>query len=236
MRPWQHYPILECSETLEKLPGSLHCIEPHPYYSIGAPYGGGLDPFCLRKSVIGFLLRAQEELQSISPNLKLAIFDAWRPIPVQSFMVDYVIRQQCLAKGLDRCNPDDALEVESVVESVYRFWAEPSYEPNTPPPHSTGGAVDLTLANKEGGILDMGGEIDAISKVSEPDYYLEKSKSDSKSQSYLWHERRSLLAGVMKKAGFVQHPNEWWHFSYGDQMWAWTNHNENAIYGAWASV
>jgi D-alanyl-D-alanine dipeptidase len=23
----------------------------------------------------------------------------------------------------------------------------------------------------------------------------------------------------MVSAGFQQHPNEWWHFSYGDQMW-----------------
>ena len=25
----------------------------------------------------------------------------------------------------------------------------------------------------------------------------------------------------MTKFGFAQHPNEWWHFSYGDQLWAW---------------
>ena len=27
----------------------------------------------------------------------------------------------------------------------------------------------------------------------------------------------------MTKFGFAQHPNEWWHFSYGDQLWAWKN-------------
>ena len=35
----------------------------------------------------------------------------------------------------------------------------------------------------------------------------------------------------MLKFDFVQHPNEWWHFSYGDQLWAWTNKNRKAIYG-----
>ena len=35
----------------------------------------------------------------------------------------------------------------------------------------------------------------------------------------------------MLKSVFVQHPNEWWHFSYGDQLWAWTNQNRKAIYG-----
>jgi len=36
---------------------------------------------------------------------------------------------------------------------------------------------------------------------------------------------------IMTKFGFTQHPNEWWHFSYGDQLWAWKNKKENAIYG-----
>ena len=36
----------------------------------------------------------------------------------------------------------------------------------------------------------------------------------------------------MKQAGFVQHPNEWWHFSYGDQLWSWLSKESNAIYGA----
>ena len=34
----------------------------------------------------------------------------------------------------------------------------------------------------------------------------------------------------MGTAGFVQHPNEWWHFSHGDQMWAWQADADQAIY------
>ncbi|MFZ9739796.1 MAG: M15 family metallopeptidase, partial [Prochlorotrichaceae cyanobacterium] len=29
------------------------------------------------------------------------------------------------------------------------------------------------------------------------------------------------LRQVMTTAGFANHPKEWWHFSYGDQLWAW---------------
>tara|TARA_B100000212_G_scaffold75249_1_gene53229 strand:+ start:321 stop:476 length:156 start_codon:yes stop_codon:yes gene_type:complete len=47
----------------------------------------------------------------------------------------------------------------------------------------------------------------------------------------IWHNRRNLLKQVMLKFEFVQHPCEWWHFSYGDQLWAWTNQNKKAIYG-----
>lgn len=62
-------------------------------------------------------------------------------------------------------------ELEAVTAEVGRFWAAPSPDPATPPPHSTGGAVDLTLATTSGEPLDLGGEIDAIGAVSEPDHY-----------------------------------------------------------------
>jgi D-alanyl-D-alanine dipeptidase len=35
----------------------------------------------------------------------------------------------------------------------------------------------------------------------------------------------------MLEAGFAQHPNEWWHFSHGDQLWAWRTGQTQAIYG-----
>ena len=50
--------------------------------------------------------------------------------------------------------------------------------------------------------------------------------------SHVWQSRRDLLANVMRKAGFVRHPHEWWHFSYGDQLWAWKKNISTAIYGS----
>ena len=31
---------------------------------------------------------------------------------------------------------------------------------------------------------------------------------------------RRLLHWLMVEEGFAGHPDEWWHFSWGDQMWA----------------
>ncbi|MFA7216639.1 MAG: M15 family metallopeptidase [Candidatus Paceibacterota bacterium] len=31
---------------------------------------------------------------------------------------------------------------------------------------------------------------------------------------------RKVLLDVMKKNGFVNYPGEWWHYSFGDRMWA----------------
>ena len=226
MRPWSDRPIQDCLESLENLPPQLFRIEPHPYASLGAPYGQGKDPFRLRSGVVRRLLEAQDQLHSRAPELQFAIFDAWRPISVQAFMVDYTIDQRCRERGVDRNDPGQKADLYDVESEVGCFWAPPSRNPETPPPHCTGAAVDLTLATDAGVLLQMGGAIDAIGAVSAPDYFA--SATDPTEQ--LFHQRRELLRSVMTFAGFAQHPNEWWHYSYGDQLWAWRNGAAGAIY------
>ena len=190
-------------------------------------------PFACGRGVIQRLLQAQETLQAQGLGYRLAIFDAWRPIAVQRFMVDYTIRVECEARGFDL--DQDLPEVRSVIEEVGRFWAPPSLDPMTPPPHSTGGAVDLTLLDRSQQLVDMGSEIDAIGVVSEPNHYLAVAKTaqhgTDRERALEWHQRRTLLADAMGAAGFAQHPNEWWHFSYGDQLWAWRSGQSQAVYG-----
>ena len=225
MRPWSDRPITDCHEPLLSLPLELLRLEPHPYVSVGAPYGPDADPFRLRSGVVQRLLQAQQALTQRHPELRLAIFDAWRPVAVQAFMVEFSVEQEAQRCGVDR---DDAAGMTGVREAVNRFWAEPSRNPATPPPHSTGGAVDLTLASSlDGTQLFMGGMIDAINEISEPDHFVQAAAGTDKA---IWHKRRCLLRSVMSAAGFAQHPNEWWHFSHGDQLWAWRSGQSTAIY------
>ncbi|MFO7629303.1 MAG: M15 family metallopeptidase [Prochlorococcaceae cyanobacterium] len=172
----------------------------------------------------------------------LAIFDAWRPLEVQAFMLERAFEAECRRRGLDPHSsganspgPQSPDPFQDVRELVARFWAAPSADPAMPPPHSTGAAVDLTLADAEGSVLAMGGEIDALGPESEPDYYAFNGASNAASDGALdgasWQQRRQLLRLVMEQAGFVQHPNEWWHFSFGDQLWAWRRCEPAALYG-----
>jgi D-alanyl-D-alanine dipeptidase len=229
VRPWQRVAIADCGEPLHTLPAALHRLEPHPYAARGAPYGPGQSPFQLRSGVIARLLLAQQALMERDPALRLAIFDGWRPVAVQHFMVELTLAEQCTLAGVapDRPSP----EREQIRAEVARFWAPPSSDPATPPPHSTGAAVDLTLALATGEPLAMGGEIDAIGSVSEPDCYAAQAAADPAGDAALWHRRRCLLQAVMATAGFARHPNEWWHFSHGDQLWAWLQHEPVAHYG-----
>ena len=223
MRPWSPIPIEECGEPMQALPPALLRIEPHPYMALGAPYGASGNPFQLRLGVVQRLLDAQQQLVEHDPGLRLSIFDAWRPIAVQAFMVDHSIAELCRERGVEVRSGD---AFDQVVADVGRFWAAPSRDPATPPPHSTGAAVDLTLSSSDGTPLAMGGEIDAIGAVSEPQHYAGREDSDAQR----WHQRRQLLADVMEASGFAQHPNEWWHYSFGDQLWAWRRGAAVAIY------
>ncbi len=221
LKPYQQIPIQDNQEPLVPLPLEEFAVEnPHPYQKLGAPYGKK-SPYWVRQSVRKRLLIAQHHLHTHSPGWKLHIFDAYRPIAVQSFMVEYTLVELAQTQGLDpQCLTPQ--QRHTLLEQVYQFWAIPSLDPRTPPPHSTGAAVDLTLIDATGTPVNMGSPIDEISPRSFPDYYAQEVTPAE--QSY--HRHRQLLNQVMESAGFKRHPREWWHFSYGDQLWVWLKRQE----------
>ncbi|ARV62264.1 D-alanyl-D-alanine dipeptidase [Nostocales cyanobacterium HT-58-2] len=223
MRPYHKVPIIESGEPLVEIPLELFAVEsPHPYEKLGAPYGDR-SPYFLRQGVVDSLIAAQNNLQLVRPHWRIQIFDAYRPVAVQQFMVNYAFGEALQMAGLTKADlsPDKS---QALWEEVYKIWAEPSLDEKTPPPHSTGAAVDVTLVDDRGMIVDMGSPIDELSPASHPDYFA--NFSDSIAQQY--HAHRQLLCNVMEKAGFKRNPREWWHFSIGDQMWAWLNNEHNS--------
>ncbi|MEH2164668.1 MAG: M15 family metallopeptidase [Nostoc sp.] len=222
MRPYHQIPIFECGEPLMAIPLELFAVEsPHPYEKLGAPYGEQ-SPYYLRQRVIENLIQTQNYLNLLHPNWHIQIFDAYRPIAVQQFMVDYSFTQALQYRGLTdaELSPNQRQEIW---EAVYGIWAVPSLDEKTPPPHSTGAAVDVTLVDDCGQIVNMGSPIDEMSERSHPDYYANNDHPEA--QQY--HAHRQLLQDVMLKVGFQRNPREWWHFSVGDQMWAWLNNQSN---------
>ncbi|MEA5533185.1 M15 family metallopeptidase [Crocosphaera sp. XPORK-15E] len=226
MKPYQIIPIQECGETLVPIPLEQFAVEtPHPYQKLGAGYGGK-SPYYLRKTVLDALLQGQNYLQQQHPDWKIQIFDAYRPVMVQQFMVDYTFASLLQTQGLKQENLSPQQQ-QSIWEQVYQIWAIPSENPDTPPPHSTGAAVDITLADETGHPLAMGGDIDELSRRSQPNYYAHSTNPIE----ITYHQRRELLNQIMSQAGFYRHPGEWWHFSLGDQMWAWQTQTAIARYG-----
>ncbi|MBF2077443.1 MAG: M15 family metallopeptidase [Synechococcales cyanobacterium T60_A2020_003] len=223
MKAYSTIPIQDCGEPLVPIPRQYFVLTtPHPYESLGAPYGVR-SPYVLRQSVCDRLIQAHHYLQDLQPGWRIQIFDAYRPIAVQQFMVDSVFADQVAMRGLSHSTLTDAQRT-ALLEEVYTFWAKPSHDPATPPPHSTGAAVDVTLIDAKGDAVEMGSPIDEISERSHPNYFAPsyaEGAADGDRLEHPYHVHRSVLRTVLCQAGFHQHPNEWWHFSYGDQLWAW---------------
>ena len=219
MKPYQQIAIDECGEALVQIPTELFAFErPHPYQKLGAPYQNSKadSPYYLRQGVIDSLIVAQKQLEQYYPDWQILIFDAYRPVEVQQFMVDFTFAEIAKAQGCELLVSEEKRQL--ILEQVYQFWAVPSLDRATPPPHSTGGALDVTLVDRQNGQIDMGSPIDEISERSYPDYFA--SSNEQSEQGFQCC--RQILKDAMVAAGFRQHPNEWWHFSLGDQMWAWS--------------
>ena len=80
------------------------------------------------------------------------------------------------------------------------------------PPHTTGGAVDLTRGWR-GAVLGLGTDFDAFLPDSAPAALEGEAGSIAR-------DLRRLLASLLHAEGMTVIGSEWWHWSYGDQYWA----------------
>ncbi len=71
--------------------------------------------------------------------------------------------------------------------------------------HCQGLAIDLTLADKSGNLLNMGTDHDDFSA---------RAHADAADLSTEQLRNRQLLTMAMRQERFVQWPYEWWHFDF----------------------
>jgi len=225
LKIWNNIPIKDNGDKLIAIPSYLNFFDPHPYFLLGAPYKDKNSIWKLREEVVNRLVKVNDYLISKS-SFYLLIYDSWRPLEVQEFMFKRAFLLECEKSNID-ASFENIKSYSSILKKIEKFWAYPSYDSRCPPPHSTGGALDVCLSDKDGNIVEMGSKVDQMDETSNPDFYA-KVKNE---EAIIWNNRRNLLREIMTKFDFAQHPNEWWHFSYGDQLWAWKNKKENAIYG-----
>lgn len=211
-------PITECKEALQ--PASLlqGSVLVYPaYFKMGIP---GAPPEChLRLGVYNRIVYAASQLPS---NFRLVILDGWRPFSVQQHLYDTLINL------MEHNYPD--ISYEELASEARNLVSPPSNLDSAPSPHLTGGSIDLTLADQSGRILDMGTLFDEANPLSYT-ASLEGIRLLNPEQKVARDNRR-VLYNVMIDAGFTNLPSEWWHFDFGNQLWAWYSGNQQAIYGA----
>lgn len=169
----------------------------------------------LRKTVYELLLKAQSNLPE---GYRLRIWDAWRPLSLQKELYETYRLDLISTFNLS------SLSQEEQEAFISKYIAIPSENPDSPPAHTTGGAIDLTLIDERGNELDMGTVFDDFSDKAATDYF-EKQEYDGSTVQ----KNRRVLNEAMTKAGFTNLPSEWWHYDYGNRNWAYYSKSE-AIY------
>jgi D-alanyl-D-alanine dipeptidase len=169
-----------------------------PYWQAIA---GATDKLWLRRTVADKL--ALVNARAAAAGLELYLFDAWRPRAVQVFFHDIWMPRELQRRGTP-------LTGTALTEEVERYWAAPSDGAESPAPHATGAAMDLTLRWRDGEQLWMGSLFDDVTALAHRDRFED------------W---------LMLEEGFAGHPDEWWHFSWGDQLWAALSGAPAAHYG-----
>ncbi|HWA82877.1 MAG TPA: M15 family metallopeptidase [Fimbriimonadaceae bacterium] len=164
-----------------------------------------------RQSVVEFLWRAADALPR---GYKLAIVEGWRPPYIQRRM---------FAASMKRFREKYPDWTETRLKRLASQFTAPM-DLHVPPPHTTGGAVDLILANENNEPLDH------MSPYGMRDHrafiFAAKGLSDEA------RRHRDILAEALATGGLTNYPSEYWHWSYGDQGWAYRGGHEHALYAA----
>jgi D-alanyl-D-alanine dipeptidase len=77
--------------------------------------------------------------------------------------------------------------------------------------HNYGLALDIGLADSTGALLDMGTDFDSFEKCAGEVGEAAALESGRLTQQQI--DNRNLFRNIMKRAGWVTLPSEWWHFN-----------------------
>jgi zinc D-Ala-D-Ala dipeptidase len=153
--------------------------------------------------------------KQVEPNI-LKIYDGFRPIEYQQYRYNLILQEQI------EKNP--GWTTEQIDNQMFLKVFPPSWDPQRPPAHSTGGAIDLSLVDANGNDLDMGSRWG--------DFDSQLVSANTKGLSLEQRSNREFLFTTMGMNGFINFPGEWWHFSFGDREWvAYSGFDVPTIYG-----
>ncbi|WP_231514952.1 M15 family metallopeptidase [Oceanobacillus salinisoli] len=211
-------PIIENGEKLIALSHLSQKIIVEPQYYLNG-ISGAINECYLREGAVERLLQATKLLPS---EHFFVVFDGWRPFEVQMELYQR-FKLKMLSDGVPR---------KRVENKVANFVDFPSKDPAKPSNHLTGGAIDLTIAKRDGP-LNMGTDFDDFSNKAVTDAY--ECLTHVNDEEILIKRNRRLLKGIMEDAGFLNYKEEWWHYDYGNQNWA-KAYGKTAIYGGILSL
>lgn len=164
----------------------------------------------LRSFIYDMLKNARDKLP---PKYKFCVYETYRTHQNQIMEWDKVCTEM-------RANyPDLDIDSTEFIAMCEEFVANPYTHGSG---HQTGAAIDLTICDADTGIeLDMGTPMNSCVPMS-------RTYADGLSGEQ--QQNRNLLVNTMQSVGFINYPSEWWHYSFGDRLWAELTGNQIAIF------
>jgi D-alanyl-D-alanine dipeptidase len=147
---------------------------------------GDLTKCYLQPDVAGKLKNAQEILKKKFPYYSLIVYDGVRPRSIQLKMWDTI----------------------SVPRSERSKYVS---NPQNGSLHNFGAAVDLSIIDQNGIVLDMGTPYDFFGEMAYPREEERMIKEGKMTHKQLYN--RQILREAMVEAGFLSITTEWWHFN-----------------------
>lgn len=197
-------PILECGEPL------VDFMEVCPGVILDRPRFNYRRETMVRERVAEAIRRA---IAKLPKDYHLAVVEGWRPMHIQRRM--YLgIWQRFKEK-----HPDWS---DVKMRRVVNRYTAPYDSPKVPPPHSTGGAIDVILVRADGSPYDHTTPYDRFDPVC--------YSMDAPGLSAEAARTRQILKDIFADTVLTNYPSEYWHWSFGDQGWAYRGGHEAALY------
>ena len=150
---------------------------------MGASVYGGLRKAYLHPNLVKALARAQEFLDREYPGYRFLVYDAARPLSIQRRMY------------------------ELVAGTSKRFYVA---KPHRGGRHNYGVAVDLTIMDDRGRVLDMGSSFDHFGATSHLGRERKLVRSGVFAPEVL--RNRALMRRILGQVGLRPYAKEWWHY------------------------
>jgi len=185
----------------------------------------------VRPAILQLLTIAQRLLNNCPEtcNLQIVVVDGYRTLETQNKLFQRFY--EFMRSKYQSWTPQ-----QLSVECQRKVSISPSLDvlPHAPPPHSTGGSIDVILVKKydehgkalidpfddywlEQAMVDFGASFD---EMMDPEYEAERSftRFITKNSEALQH--RQLLYHLLTGLGFSNYHEEFWHFDFGNQFWS----------------
>ncbi len=164
----------------------------------------------IRTYIYNLIKNAQKHLPQ---GYHFVVYEAYRPMEAQIKLWDGVVCEQ------KKKHPELGVNSEEFIALCDVFAANPYRQGSG---HQSGASVDISLVDDAGKEYDMGGMVRGFDETAD---------FDCPNISPEGRKNREILRDALSKSGLVNYPSEWWHYSFGDRLWARLTGSKLAIFG-----